>query len=81
MRDILGGPVVKNPYSAGAQVRFLVQEGKPHLLRSNQAPVPQPLSLCSATREATATRIPPNATREQSPLPKTRESPYSDTQQ
>ena len=56
--DFLGGPVVKSSPVNGGDMGSIPAPRRYHMLWGNQADVPQLLSLCSATREATPVRSP-----------------------
>ena len=65
------GPVVKNPPANAGDMGLILNLGGSHMLRSTKpvrhsywACVPQLLSLCPATKEATSMRSPSTATRE-----------------
>ena len=47
-----GGSVVKNPPLNAGDTGSIPELGRSHMLRSNEAPAPQLLSLCSRTWEA-----------------------------
>ena len=51
LKDFPGGPVVKKLPASGGDPGLIPGLGRSHMLQSNQACVPQLLSLCSTTAE------------------------------
>ena len=67
--------MVKNLLANAGDMGWISDLGRFHMTAGNQARVPQLLSPCPATREATAMRSQCTATRKQSLLFTTREKP------
>ena len=60
-----GGSVIKHPSANSGDMSLIPDPGRSHMLRSNEAPAAQLLSLLAATIEAHAFESPHTTTRQQ----------------
>ena len=69
--------MVENPPANAGNTASILGPGRFHMPQSSRALAPQLLSLCSATKEPTATRSPSTKTREWPQVSATREIPLA----